>query len=114
MGAAHRRCFAGAPASSSPTNSSIAYPIRQFVRGEDGWHEKLVGLDEAEKLTFGLSAAIPAPDSEDESARCAKIAPGLESMIYDIEAAPARCARPRADHRLRLLPSLKARTRCRR
>lgn len=60
-------------------------PIRQFIRGEDGWHEKLVGLNEAEKLTFGLSAAIPAPDSEDEIGTVREIAPGLESIIYDIE-----------------------------
>jgi NADH dehydrogenase [ubiquinone] 1 alpha subcomplex assembly factor 7 len=60
-------------------------PIRQFVLGEDGWHEKLVGLDEAEQLTFGLSAAIPAPDSEDEIGTVREIAPGLESLIYDIE-----------------------------
>lgn len=60
-------------------------PIRQFIRGEDGWHEKLVGLDDAEKLTFGLSAAIPAPESEDELGTVREIAPGLESLIYDIE-----------------------------
>jgi len=60
-------------------------PIRQFIRGEYGWHEKLVGLNEADKLTFGLSAAIPAPDSEDEIGTVREIAPGLESIIYDIE-----------------------------
>jgi NADH dehydrogenase [ubiquinone] 1 alpha subcomplex assembly factor 7 len=60
-------------------------PIRQFLRGEDGWHEKLVGLDEAEQLTFGLSAALPAPDSEDEVGTMREIAPGLESIIYEIE-----------------------------
>jgi NADH dehydrogenase [ubiquinone] 1 alpha subcomplex assembly factor 7 len=60
-------------------------PIRQFLRGEDGWHEKLVGLNEAEKLVFGLSAAIPAPESEDESGMVREIAPGMESLIYEIE-----------------------------
>lgn len=60
-------------------------PIRQFFRGEDGWHEKLVGLDEAERLTFGLSAALPAPDSDDEIGTVREIAPGLESLIYEIE-----------------------------
>jgi NADH dehydrogenase [ubiquinone] 1 alpha subcomplex assembly factor 7 len=41
-------------------------PIRQFVRVEDGWRERLVGLDAAGGLAFGLSptplrddAAIP-------------------------------------------------------
>lgn len=60
-------------------------PVRQFVRGEDGWHEKLVGLDEAEQLAFGLSAAIPAPESDDEIGAVREIAPGLESLIYEIE-----------------------------
>ena len=60
-------------------------PIRQFFHGEDGWHEKLVGLDEAEQLTFGLSAALPAPESEDEIGAVREIATGLESIIYEIE-----------------------------
>ncbi|MGQ0533788.1 MAG: class I SAM-dependent methyltransferase [Caulobacteraceae bacterium] len=60
-------------------------PIRQFFRGEDGWHEKLVGLDEAGRLTFGLSAALPAPDSEDDVGTVREIAPGLESLVYEME-----------------------------
>ncbi len=60
-------------------------PIRQFVRGEDGWHEKLVGLDEAEQLIFGLSAAIPAPDSDDAPGTVREIAPGLDALIYELE-----------------------------
>ena len=60
-------------------------PIRQFFLGEDGWHEKLVGLNEAEQLTFGLSAALPAPESEDDIGAVREIAPGLESLIYEIE-----------------------------
>ncbi|MEZ5995198.1 MAG: SAM-dependent methyltransferase [Hyphomonadaceae bacterium] len=60
-------------------------PIRQFFKSEDGWREKLVGLDESERLTFGLSAALPAPDSEDEPGAVREIAPGLESIIYEIE-----------------------------
>jgi len=69
-------------------------PIRQFIAGEEGWHEKLVGLDEADQLVFGLSAAIPAPDSEDEPGTVREIAPALEALIYEIERrlheAPAR------------------------
>lgn len=60
-------------------------PIRQFVRGEDGWHEKLVGLDEADELTFGLSNALPAPDSDDPPGTVREIAPALESLIYEME-----------------------------
>jgi SAM-dependent MidA family methyltransferase len=32
-----------------------ALPIRQFVRTETGWHERLVGTDRSGKLTFGLA-----------------------------------------------------------
>lgn len=60
-------------------------PIRQFVHGENGWHEKLVGLDEADKLTFGLSAPIPAPDSDDEIGAVREVAPGLDAIVYEIE-----------------------------
>jgi len=60
-------------------------PIRQFLRGEDGWHEKLVGLTETGDLTFGLSAALPAPDSDDDIGAVREIAPGLESLLYEIE-----------------------------
>lgn len=31
-----------------------ALPVRQIVRGEAGWHERCVGLDEAGALCFGL------------------------------------------------------------
>lgn len=37
-----------------------ALPIRQYVRTEGHWHERLVGLDSAGELTFGLT---PAPES---------------------------------------------------
>lgn len=60
-------------------------PIRQFLRDEDGWREKLVGLDEAEQLTFGLSSALPGPETDDEHGAVREIAPGLESVIYGIE-----------------------------
>jgi NADH dehydrogenase [ubiquinone] 1 alpha subcomplex assembly factor 7 len=30
-------------------------PVRHFVRGPDGWHERLVGLDGEERLCFGLA-----------------------------------------------------------
>jgi NADH dehydrogenase [ubiquinone] 1 alpha subcomplex assembly factor 7 len=60
-------------------------PIRQFFRGEDGWHEKLVGLDEAEQLAFGLSTPLPAPESDDEIGAVREIAPALDTIIYELE-----------------------------
>jgi NADH dehydrogenase [ubiquinone] 1 alpha subcomplex assembly factor 7 len=69
-------------------------PIRQFLRGEDSWHEKLLGLDEAEQLTFGLSAALPAADDDAPEGAVREIAPGLDALIYEVERrlhdAPAR------------------------
>ncbi len=52
-------------------------PIRQFVRTQQGWHEKLVGVNAQDDLTFGLSAPIAAPESEDETGTVREIAPGL-------------------------------------
>ncbi len=60
-------------------------PIRQFLRGEEAWHEKLVGLDEADALTFGLSAALPAQEDEIQPGAVREIAPGLDALIYEIE-----------------------------
>ena len=39
-------------------------PARQFVRTPEGWREKMVGLDEAGRLAFGLSAPLPPPFAE--------------------------------------------------
>ncbi len=69
-------------------------PIRQFVRGVEEWREKLVGIDEADQLAFGLSAALPAPEDEVRPGAVREIAPALEALIYEIEqrlhAAPGR------------------------
>ncbi len=39
-----------------------ALPIRQFVHTERGWRERVVGLDEAGDLAFGIGATEPAED----------------------------------------------------
>ncbi len=69
-------------------------PIRQFLRDEDGWREKLVGLDEADALTLGLSALLPAPEDDVRPGGVREIAPGLDALIYEVERrlheAPAR------------------------
>lgn len=39
-----------------------ALPARQFVKGPDGWRERVVGLDDAGRLAFGVGAARPAAD----------------------------------------------------
>jgi NADH dehydrogenase [ubiquinone] 1 alpha subcomplex assembly factor 7 len=69
-------------------------PIRQFVKGEDEWREKLVGIDDDNQLVFGLSAALPAPEDDAPPGTVREIAPALEALIYEIEqrlhAAPGR------------------------
>lgn len=71
------------------------FPIRQFLRDEDGWREKLVGISESDALTFGLSNALPAPDDDgNEPGMVREIAPALEAFMYEVEsrlhAAPSR------------------------
>lgn len=60
-------------------------PIRQFILSEDGWREKLVGLDDAEQLTFGLSSVLTAPESDDEIGAVREVAPSLPALMYEIE-----------------------------
>lgn len=60
-----------------------ALPIRQFVKGETGWHERLIGL-KGGKRSFGLSPT-PIPDSAmPEAVRSA--APG---EVYEVSLAAA-------------------------
>ncbi len=69
-------------------------PIRQFLKGEEEWREKLVGIDDANQLVFGLSAELPAPEDDAPAGAVREIAPGLEGLMYEIEqrlhAAPGR------------------------
>jgi NADH dehydrogenase [ubiquinone] 1 alpha subcomplex assembly factor 7 len=55
-------------------------PVRHFVRGKDGWHERLVGLDGEGRLCFGL-----APDAEPGLA-----APGEAGQVIEAGHAGAR------------------------
>ena len=70
------------------------FPVRQFVRDEDGFREKLVGVSEGGALTFGLSAILPAGEDDTAPGAVREIAPALETLIYEIEsrlhAAPGR------------------------
>ncbi len=40
-----------------------ALPVRQFVKLDGGWHERVVGLDDAGNLAFG-AAPLPTPEIE--------------------------------------------------
>ncbi|HVW92006.1 MAG TPA: SAM-dependent methyltransferase [Devosia sp.] len=54
-----------------------ALPIRQFVRGRDGWHERMVGLDGGKRY-FGLS---PTPIPADALPAAVRDAP--EGAVYE-------------------------------
>ena len=55
-------------------------PVRQFVRGEEGWHERLIGLDGEARLCFGL-----APDLEP-----GLTVPGEPGQVLEVGFAAAR------------------------
>ncbi len=55
-----------------------ALPIRQFVRKADGWHERMVGLDN-DKRVFGLSPT-PIPPS----AMPASVADAEEDSVFEV------------------------------
>ena len=56
---------AGAPLLLVANEVLDCLPARQFVRTEDGWAERVVGLDEAGSLAFGLKPLGPPPQGED-------------------------------------------------
>ena len=60
-----------------------ALPIRQFVKGKEGWHERQVGLRDG-KRTFGLSPT-PIPDS----AMPAELAAARPGEVYEVNLAAA-------------------------
>lgn len=58
-----------------------ALPIRQFVRRETGWHERLVGLDDGGALAFALA---PAPERIDGALPAALLARAPEDAVVEI------------------------------
>jgi NADH dehydrogenase [ubiquinone] 1 alpha subcomplex assembly factor 7 len=60
-------------------------PVRQYVRGRDAWHEKLVGLDEDGMLCFGFGPEMPAPPASalktDPEGCVREEAPGLAALV---------------------------------
>ncbi len=64
-------------------------PIRQFLRAEDGWRERLVGA-RRDALTFGLAPmqladmSILPDDVRDEVGAVAEIALGAEALLDDV------------------------------
>lgn len=63
-------------------------PIRQFVRAEDGWREKQVGVGGEGRLAFGLGPrlSVPPPNAglKDEIGAVREQAPALSSFVADL------------------------------
>ncbi len=65
-----------------------ALPVRQFVRGPGGWHERMVTLDTAGELTFALSPSPVPLDVPPERGAAAggavyEVAPAAEALLDD-------------------------------
>jgi NADH dehydrogenase [ubiquinone] 1 alpha subcomplex assembly factor 7 len=64
-------------------------PIRQFVRGQDGWHEKQVGVDKDGRLAFGLGrplVGLPAGASRNDPLGAVRaFAPQLPSFVSSVQ-----------------------------
>lgn len=64
-----------------------ALPVRHYVKGRDGWHERLIGLDAEGKLCFGLSPgaepALASDAQEGEIVEIGIIAQRLMSQLAD-------------------------------
>ncbi|RUT35211.1 class I SAM-dependent methyltransferase [Arsenicitalea aurantiaca] len=58
-----------------------ALPIRQFVRAEDGWHERLVGLRDGRRA-FGLAPALTPDNALPQALRDAPV-----GAVYEINLA---------------------------
>lgn len=57
-------------------------PMQQLVRVGEAWHERVIGLDEADQLAFGLSPdPFPPEISPDKAAEAIEIQPGLKTLM---------------------------------
>lgn len=72
-----------------------ALPIRQYVKGEDGWHERMVTLDANGKLAFALAPvtartlAVPEARGEADAGAVYEIAPAAVAYAEEIATAIA-------------------------
>jgi len=56
-------------------------PVQQYARVGDAWHERVIGLDTAGELAFGLnSEALPPEISPDQNSDTIEIQPGLKTL----------------------------------
>ncbi len=60
-----------------------AMPISQYVRMEDGWHERQVGLSEYDDLRLGLSPTPISPDAMPDEVRAAEQGEVYEYSLHN-------------------------------
>ena len=62
-------------------------PVQQYIRVGDAWYERVVGLNDAQELTFGLNADALPPDIQPDARLSAlEIQPGLVPLVDGLEA----------------------------
>lgn len=65
-------------------------PIRQFVRTDDGWREKQVGMDTTGRLAFGLGPLLPNPPRtahpSDPIGSVREASPQLAGFVHAVQA----------------------------
>jgi SAM-dependent MidA family methyltransferase len=73
-----------------------ALPIRQYVRAEEAWRERVVGLGSDGELTFGigigrlddiaarLAPPVPPPSSTGEEQTIVEIRPGADALMTEV------------------------------
>ncbi|MEO1304625.1 MAG: SAM-dependent methyltransferase [Pseudomonadota bacterium] len=61
-------------------------PVQQFVRVGEAWHERVVGLDDQDELTFGLNPdALPPDIHPDARLDALEVQPGLSALVEAAE-----------------------------
>lgn len=62
-------------------------PVQQYVRAGEAWHERVIGLDEAGAMAFGLNAdALPPEISPDGILESLELQPGLKTLSDSLSA----------------------------
>ena len=61
-------------------------PVQQFVRVGDAWHERVIGLNEADQLTFGLATEAMPPAAITAATQTAiEIQPSLKTLCETLQ-----------------------------
>ena len=60
-------------------------PVQQFLKVGEAWHERVVGLDDAGELAFGLSAeALPPEIAPQADLEALELQPGLKTLTEEL------------------------------